>query len=450
MAKVSYQIKNDADYTSDSVLLSSGDMFQGSALSNMSEGLCMTDIMTKMGFASMEIGNHEFDWGTDKIVAEEKKASFPFLGINIYSKTTGKIADFAKPSTIVYRGEAKIGIIGSIYQNISGSISANKITDIDFKDDAPLVNAEAKRLKEEEKCDLVILSTHQGYSSLPYAIGASAYIDGVFGGHDHLATNDYMSNQKYFLEAGSSGKYIAKMVFTLNNGKYEASSGYYTQTDLTSDGDASVQSIIDDYNVKIGPVKNTVIGTRDGELVRYASSANTSKYGSLNKLVVNAMMYYARVTCNDSTVVCAFHNYGGVRADMQGTTLNASGTYDITIGDLYTVSPFDNLVQKIKILGSNLTAASSSLSFSSDELKKVNNTWYLSGTEVVADQYYWVTTIDYMITKPGQPLYTTDAASVQNISGYQSFIRDVVTSYIQHLGTVRVADLNFNSTCTYK
>jgi 2',3'-cyclic-nucleotide 2'-phosphodiesterase (5'-nucleotidase family) len=166
--------------------------------------------------------------------------------------------------------------------------------------------------------------------------------------------------------------------------------------------------------------------------------------------VVNAMMYYARVTCNDSTVVCAFHNYGGVRADMQGTTLNASGTYDITIGDLYTVSPFDNLVQKIKILGSNLTAASSSLSFSSDELKKVNNTWYLSGTEVVADQYYWVTTIDYMITKPGQPLYTTDAASVQNISGYQSFIRDVVTSYIQHLGTVRVADLNFNSTCTYK
>jgi hypothetical protein len=45
-----------------SVFLSSGDMWQGSADSNLTQGELMVNWMNVAGFESMAIGNHEFDW----------------------------------------------------------------------------------------------------------------------------------------------------------------------------------------------------------------------------------------------------------------------------------------------------------------------------------------------------------------------------------------------------
>lgn len=441
MSKLSYKIKNDADYSSSSVLLSSGDMFQGSALSNISEGLCMTDIMSKMGFASMAIGNHEFDWGISKIVTEEQHASFPFLGINIYSKSTGKIASFASPSTIVRRGGAKIGIIGSIMQNISGDISAKMITDISFEADVPLVTAEAKRLKNEEGCDLVIVSTHQGPNSATEAYLDSSYIDGVFGGHDHQKWENQDSNGKYYLESSSSGRALSKMVFTLTNGSYKlaSASAEWNDKGTISGTDAEVDKVIADYNEEIKPLMEKVVGYRDGPFCRNS----TTKYdsGSLGNLVTKAMMFFANDSeyGNDSTVVASFHNTGGVRADWTSTTKDAStGLYPITIGDLYSTSPFDNLVQAIEVSGSNFILAAKS-DYHSDNVTLEGYSWYLNGTKVDSSATYRVVTIDYLITKSGDPLYK-GLDGGENINGNQAFMRDVLAAYLQRVGTIHISD----------
>lgn len=444
MARVATAIASDSFYTSSSVLLSSGDMFQGSALSNISEGLCMTDIMNQLGFVSLSIGNHEFDWGIDKIENEEKEADFPFLGINIYSKSTGERALFAKPSAIINRGGAKIGIIGSIHQGIASAISASKITDIDFKDDGPLVVAEAKRLKEEEDCDLVILSTHQGYNGLPAEIKSCSDLDGVFLGHDHFRTNEYYSG-KYFIEGGSSGKYYSRMSFDLqSNGDYKLSEAYhangYAEVSMSEEEDQDVKAIISEYDEKIGPVKNSVIGTRSGDFYRY----NSAGQGSLGQFVTDAMEYYAKDLCQQDDIVTAFHNIRGVRADLSGGTENADGTVNITIGDLYTILPFDNLVQAISISGASLIGAAGSDYYSSD-LTYENGEWYLKGAEVSYANTYKVVTLDYLITKTGDPLYKGSEGG-ENLKGEQAYIRDVVTSYIQHLcengSSVKASDFN--------
>ena len=43
------------------VLLSAGDMWQGSSESNLTKGLILTDWMNELDFAAMTLGNHEFD-----------------------------------------------------------------------------------------------------------------------------------------------------------------------------------------------------------------------------------------------------------------------------------------------------------------------------------------------------------------------------------------------------
>ena len=51
-----------------SVILSAGDMFQGTALSSMTRGKVAVEAMNEAGFVAMALGNHEFDWGEEHIV----------------------------------------------------------------------------------------------------------------------------------------------------------------------------------------------------------------------------------------------------------------------------------------------------------------------------------------------------------------------------------------------
>ena len=78
-------------YDDHTVFLSSGDMWQGSSESNLTEGLIVTDWMNELGFVSMTLGNHEYDWGEETITKNLDLAEFPFLAINIYDRDTGII-----------------------------------------------------------------------------------------------------------------------------------------------------------------------------------------------------------------------------------------------------------------------------------------------------------------------------------------------------------------------
>ena len=101
------------------VFLSTGDMWQGASESNLTHGLMMTDWMNSLGFASMTLGNHEFDWGEEFIESNLALADFPFLAINIYERSTNTLVDYCTPSVTVSCGEATIGIIGAIGNFIS-------------------------------------------------------------------------------------------------------------------------------------------------------------------------------------------------------------------------------------------------------------------------------------------------------------------------------------------
>ena len=71
-----------------------------------------------MEFDAFVIGNHEFDWGLDKIARyadgdpENGEADFPFLAANIVCE--GKKLDWTEDYVIVEREGFKIGIIGVI------------------------------------------------------------------------------------------------------------------------------------------------------------------------------------------------------------------------------------------------------------------------------------------------------------------------------------------------
>ena len=134
----------NAQATKDNViLLSSGDMWQGSAESNLTNGALTTEWMNDLGFAAMALGNHEFDWGEDPIAANAELAEFPLLAINVYDPDTDAQEEYCQSSVIVQCDGVQVGIIGAIGDCYS-SIASDHTKDVYFK-----VGDELTRLVKE-------------------------------------------------------------------------------------------------------------------------------------------------------------------------------------------------------------------------------------------------------------------------------------------------------------
>ena len=191
------------------VLISAGDMWQGSAESNQTKGQIITDWMNALDFAAMTLGNHEYDWGEDPILANDTAAEFPFLAINIYDRATNQRVEYCDASVVVDISGVQIGIIGAMGDCYS-SISADKTEDIYFltgKDLTQLVMEESSRL-QAEGVEFIVYVLHDGLgsSNTGDTVQGSAlksyydtalsngYVDVVFEAHTHqryLFTDEY-------------------------------------------------------------------------------------------------------------------------------------------------------------------------------------------------------------------------------------------------------------------
>ena len=198
------------------VLLSSGDMWQGSAESTLSFGAILVDWMNLLGFEAMTLGNHEFDWGEDAIRDNLEKAEFPFLAINVYDNNTGKLADYCTPSIMIERDGVQIGIIGAIGDCYS-SISSDMVSNVHFKVGSQLtalVKAESQKLRDAG-ADLIVYSLHDGTEGYDSAL-SNGYVDIVFEGHTHSSYTRKDSYGVYHVQGGGENKGISHAEIAVN------------------------------------------------------------------------------------------------------------------------------------------------------------------------------------------------------------------------------------------
>ena len=113
-------------------------MWQGSLESNYNYGTMLTEIMNEAEFDAFTIGNHEFDWGVEKIIAnrqlKDKDTNYqtPFLAGNIYNYNINSATVYDHASDLgdkyVIReleNGLKVGIIGVIGGYYIGKFSTD-------------------------------------------------------------------------------------------------------------------------------------------------------------------------------------------------------------------------------------------------------------------------------------------------------------------------------------
>ena len=177
-----------------SIILSAGDMFQGTAVSSMSRGKVVVDAMNYIGFDAMTIGNHEFDWGDTEISkfvdgqSDNGEVNFPLLGANIIDKRTNEIAAFAKPYAVFEKSGVKIGVIGIIGHDQEYDILASYVKNYSFEDELEAIKKYSYILRTQEMCDIVIVSCHTDTEMINQQLlnlSGDYQVDAILNGHTH-------------------------------------------------------------------------------------------------------------------------------------------------------------------------------------------------------------------------------------------------------------------------
>ncbi|AMA48575.1 MULTISPECIES: bifunctional metallophosphatase/5'-nucleotidase [Flavobacterium] len=182
------QIRKEEDHV---LLLDAGDIFQGTPYFNYYGGEIEFKVMSMMKYDLATIGNHDFDNGITGLYGQLPNASFEFVCANYDFKNT--ILDtHIKPYKIFEKAGIKIGIFG-LGVELYGLVDPRYYKETKYLDPVEIANDITKKLKEVEKCNLVICLSHLGfeYKNEPERISdinlakKTKNIDLIIGGHTH-------------------------------------------------------------------------------------------------------------------------------------------------------------------------------------------------------------------------------------------------------------------------
>lgn len=185
-AKLNTKIGEMKKENPNTILLDVGDAIQGSEIAKFSKGESIIKLMNAMKYDGMAVGNHEFDYGYERLLELKDIANFPMISGNI-SNEYGK-KDF-KPYIIKEVDGIKIGIFSVITPDTQYATSPKNIEGITFLDPAIASREIVRQLKDKE-VDMIVGLTHIGiskrgnYSSIDIAKNVKD-IDIIVDGHSH-------------------------------------------------------------------------------------------------------------------------------------------------------------------------------------------------------------------------------------------------------------------------
>ncbi|KXB83356.1 Ser/Thr phosphatase family protein [Prevotella sp. DNF00663] len=205
------------------LLLDSGDFSQGSPYYTLFKGDVEIELMNRMHYDASTVGNHEFDFGLENMARLFKMANFPIICSN-YDFTGTPVEGLTKPYIVLKRQGVKIGIF-ALDPKMEGLVATKNFVGVKYLDPIEVANRMTKLLKEEKKCDVVILISHLGWDESDMndqkLIAASRGIDLVLGGHSHTYfqalryVTDLDGRQVPVDQNGKNAIFVGKMTLDL-------------------------------------------------------------------------------------------------------------------------------------------------------------------------------------------------------------------------------------------
>jgi 5'-nucleotidase len=346
------------------VVLDGGDIFQGTLVSNLHEGVAMIHALNALGYAASAVGNHEFDFGpvgphtTPKEAGEDARgalkaraaeARFPMLSANIVDAATGK--PLMRPWAMVTVDGVKVGIVGGTAEDTPRSTNKKNLVGLEVRPLAPAVAA-AARAARRAGATVVVGLVHAGGNcprageltersppelggcevdaesfQLARALAArkdGGRVDAIFGGHTHEGVTAVVDGIP-ILQAYANGRAFSKLELEVDG--RGRPTGHFVVHAPEQVGDvppdpAVAQAVATDL-AEVADLRARKVGVLLVQPFRRAYRAESP----LGNFVADEIR---QATHADVGLT----NGGGLRADLPAG--------ELTYGELFEALPFDN------------------------------------------------------------------------------------------------------------
>ncbi|MDA3932539.1 MAG: bifunctional UDP-sugar hydrolase/5'-nucleotidase [Tenericutes bacterium] len=407
------------------IAVSNGDIFQGTAISNYYHGEILVDILNEAGFKGFVIGNHEFDWGLDAIEnyndGDETNGEFnqPILAANIVYEDTLEPLDFTQPYFIEEFEGVRIGVIGMMGQ-LSNSIAASRTENIIFLDPVLTAAKYAKELREEQDVDVVVLYIHDSsWNNDEFAaLSGSERIDAMFNGHSHQDEGTEIYRGGLPMPYAQMNNFDTSLVriqltYDLNLDMLtDYSISEISTILLESINDNQIDLVIEEYATNLDYVNfiGEVLTTSEGDFYR----------GDLSEWGASVIRDYAGVDIGAT-------NSGGFRVSMEAG--------ELTMGELITIYPFDNIIKTSEMTGQQIQNFYIEIMNGGGDIVFDDGLFYnystnrleINGNPIVLNQTYTVGAVDYIFDKTDY-----DFIEGQNITQTIYFMRDLLADDLRN------------------
>ncbi len=142
--------EEDAALPGQSLLLAAGDNVGASPPSSaLLQDLPAIDVENAWGLDATSFGNHEFDFGIERILLHQDRANFPFLATNVVETNTGREPAWMKTSAVFRVNGVKVGVIGSVVRNTPELVKPGNTAGLAFLDEAERIQRESAKLRAQ-------------------------------------------------------------------------------------------------------------------------------------------------------------------------------------------------------------------------------------------------------------------------------------------------------------
>ncbi len=338
--------------TNNWLLVDGGDQFQGTLFYTYYKGKVAAEMMNKMGYDAMTVGNHEFDDGPEVLRDFVNAVEFPILMSNADISGEPLLKDVIQKSVVIEKGGEKIGLIGLTPQDTVDLASPGP--NVIFTEPSGAVQAEVDRLTEEGVNKIIVLS-HSGYVADQRIAEAVTGVDVIVGGHSNTllsnsaegAVGPYPTvvNGVQIVQAYAYGKYLGELNVTFDDeGNVTETSGDLVVLDGTVAEDGTTKDRIAELAVPLEEIRQKVVAEAAAPIEGDRAICRVEEC-PMGNLVADAMLERVK----DQGIQVAFANSGGIRASIDAGP--------VTMGEVLTVLPFQNTLSTFQAKGSTLLAA---------------------------------------------------------------------------------------------
>ena len=334
------------------VLLDGGDQFQGTLFYNLYKGKVAAEMMNKLGYDGMTVGNHEFDDGPETLRAFMDAVNFPVLMANANVDMEPELKGKLQKSTVIERSGHKIGLIGLVTEDVVDISSPGD--NIIFTDAITAAQAEVDSLTADG-VGIIILMSHSSYEIDKEIAANTTGIDVIVGGHDNAYLSNISDRAKgpyptvvngtQIVQAYAYGKYLGELSVVFDDeGEVISATGEPITIDGSVNENSQIVARLDELEKPITDLKETLVGNVSSSLNGDRAVCRVQEC-DMGNMITDAM----RAAGMEKGYSIALANSGGIRASLD------SG--QVTLGEIMTILPFQNTMSTFKVTGKQLLAA---------------------------------------------------------------------------------------------